>query len=107
MSDSRKVQSHHLERDAFLYIRQSSMKQVVENIESTKRQYALRSRATALGWRDDRIVVIDSDQGESGASTARREGFRQHPGTPTRLHRRLASQTVENAPRGDRGVAIA
>jgi DNA invertase Pin-like site-specific DNA recombinase len=77
MNDSRKVQSHHLERDAYLYIRQSSMKQVVENVESTKRQYALRGRATALGWPDDRIVVIDSDQGESGASTARREGFRQ------------------------------
>lgn len=77
MNDSRKVQSHHLERDAYLYIRQSSMKQVVENIESTKRQYALRTRATALGWHDDRIVVIDSDQGESGASAAWRDGFRR------------------------------
>jgi DNA invertase Pin-like site-specific DNA recombinase len=77
MNESRKVQSHHLARDAYLYIRQSSMKQVVENVESTKRQYALRGRATALGWPDDRIVVIDSDQGESGASAARREGFRQ------------------------------
>jgi DNA invertase Pin-like site-specific DNA recombinase len=53
------------------------MKQVIENIESTKRQYALRARATALGWADDRIVVIDSDQGESGASAAWREGFRR------------------------------
>jgi DNA invertase Pin-like site-specific DNA recombinase len=77
MNESRKVQSHHLARDAYLYIRQSSMKQVFENVESTKRQYALRARATALGWADERIVVIDSDQGESGASTARREGFRQ------------------------------
>ncbi|MGO9833018.1 MAG: recombinase family protein [Polyangiaceae bacterium] len=77
MNESRKVQSHHLERDAYLYIRQSSMKQVVENVESTKRQYALRGRATALGWADDRIVVIDSDQGESGASAAWREGFRR------------------------------
>src|ERR1700684_4040386 len=77
MNESRKVQSHHLERDAYLYIRQSSMKQVVENVESTKRQYALRARATALGWSDDRIVVIDSDQGESGASAAWREGFRR------------------------------
>ena len=77
MNESRKIQSHHLERDAYLYVRQSSMKQVVENIESTKRQYALRGRAKALGWPDDRIVVIDSDQGESGASVARREGFRQ------------------------------
>ena len=77
MNESRKVQPHHLERDAYLYIRQSSMKQVIENTESTKRQYALRARATALGWPDDRIVVIDSDQGESGASAAWREGFRR------------------------------
>src|SRR5829696_9429883 len=77
MNESRKVQSHHLARDAYLYIRQSSMKQVVENIESTKRQYALRARANALGWTDERIVVIDSDQGESGASAAWREGFRR------------------------------
>jgi DNA invertase Pin-like site-specific DNA recombinase len=53
------------------------MKQVIENVESTKRQYALRTRATALGWADDRIIVIDSDQGESGASAAWREGFRR------------------------------
>jgi DNA invertase Pin-like site-specific DNA recombinase len=77
MNESRKVESHHLERDAYLYIRQSSMKQVIENVESTKRQYALRARATALGWADDRIVVIDSDQGESGASASWREGFRR------------------------------
>ena len=49
MTDSLKVQSHHLQRDAYLYIRQSSMRQVVENIESTKRQYALRARAIATG----------------------------------------------------------
>lgn len=77
MNTSIKVQAHHLKRDAYLYIRQSSMKQVLENIESTKRQYALRARATALGWTEDHIVVIDSDQGESGASTAGREGFRR------------------------------
>lgn len=77
MNESRKVESHHLEREAYLYIRQSSMKQVMENVESTKRQYALRSRATALGWADDQIVVIDSDQGESGASASWREGFRR------------------------------
>jgi DNA invertase Pin-like site-specific DNA recombinase len=75
MSDSLKVQPHHLERSAYLYIRQSSMRQVIENVESTKRQYALRSRAIALGWRDDEIVVVDCDQGESGASAAWREGF--------------------------------
>lgn len=77
MNESIKVQPRHLERNAYLYIRQSSMRQVIENVESTKRQYALRARATALGWSEDRIVVIDCDQGESGASAAWREGF-QH-----------------------------
>src|SRR3974390_2494038 len=75
MNESLKVQPHHLERAAYLYIRQSSMRQVLENIESTKRQYALRGRATALGWREDQIIVIDNDQGESGASAAWRESF--------------------------------
>ena len=77
MNDALKVQPHHLQRKAFLYIRQSSMKQVLENTESTTRQYALRARALSLGWCEDRIVVIDSDQGESGASAVWREGFRQ------------------------------
>jgi len=53
------------------------MRQVIENVESTKRQYALRSRAVALGWRDDQIFVIDNDQGESGASAAWRAGFQR------------------------------
>jgi len=77
MNESLKVQPHHLERGAYLYIRQSSMRQVIENVESTKRQYALRGRAIALGWRDDQIMVIDNDQGESGASAAWREGFQR------------------------------
>ena len=72
-----KVQRHHLERGAYLYIRQSSMRQVVENAESAKRQYALRGRAVALGWRDEQIIVIDNDQGESGASAIWREGFQR------------------------------
>ena len=77
MNESLKVQPRHLERGAYLYVRQSSMRQVIENIESTKRQYALRGRAVALGWRDDQIIVIDNDQGESGASAAWREGFQR------------------------------
>ncbi len=77
MNESIKVQAHHLERAAYLYIRQSSMRQVLENIESTKRQYALRGRARALGWSEEQIIVIDTDQGESGASATWREGF-QH-----------------------------
>src|SRR5438094_7653405 len=77
MAESLKVQPHHLERGAYLYIRQSSMRQVVENVESAKRQYALRGRAVALGWRDEQIIVIDNDQGESGASAAWGKGFQR------------------------------
>ncbi|KPI17301.1 Resolvase domain-containing protein [Actinobacteria bacterium OV450] len=72
-----KVTPAHLARDAYLYIRQSSLKQVLNNAESTVRQYGLRSRAVALGWPDDRIFVIDTDQGQSGASAADREGFQR------------------------------
>jgi DNA invertase Pin-like site-specific DNA recombinase len=50
---------------------------VFDNSESTKRQYALRQRAVALGWSEDRIIVIDSDLGQSGASAADREGFQR------------------------------
>src|SRR5574337_543904 len=74
---SLKIQPRHLERDAYLYVRQSSMRQVIENVESTRRQYALRGRATALGWRDEQIVVVDDDQGESGASASWRVGFQR------------------------------
>ena len=64
----------HLQRDAYVYIRQSTVRQVVEHTESTRRQYDLRQRAVALGWPSERIVVIDEDLGESGAY-AGREGF--------------------------------
>ncbi len=77
MNPSSKTQPHHLERAAYLYVRQSSMRQVMENVESSKRQYALRGRAVALGWKEEQIVVIDSDQGESGASASWREGFQR------------------------------
>ena len=58
-----KVRPEHLKRDAYLYIRQSTIHQVFHNTESTKRQYDLRRRAIALGWTDDNVIVIDSDQG--------------------------------------------
>ena len=77
MSDAhRKVSAGHLSRDAYLYVRQSTVRQVVENTESTRRQYALRERAVALGWPTERVVVIDTDLGQSGADQDR-EGF-QH-----------------------------
>jgi DNA invertase Pin-like site-specific DNA recombinase len=72
-----KVTAEHLRRDAYLYVRQSTLRQVLENTESTARQYALRQRAVALGWPADRVVVIDTDQGQSGASAADREGFQR------------------------------
>jgi len=72
-----KVTASHLARTAYLYVRQSTLRQVVSNTESTQRQYALRQRAVALGWPTEQIVVIDQDQGQSGASAADREGF-QH-----------------------------
>jgi DNA invertase Pin-like site-specific DNA recombinase/DNA-binding XRE family transcriptional regulator len=72
-----KVRPEHLKRDAYLYIRQSTIQQVFHNTESTKRQYDLRRRATALGWADDNVIVIDSDLGQSGASAKDREGFQR------------------------------
>jgi DNA invertase Pin-like site-specific DNA recombinase len=77
MNAESKVTPQHLQRGAYLYIRQSTLRQVLENTESTQRQYALRRRAVALGWPEERIVVIDHDLGQSGASTVRREGFQQ------------------------------
>ncbi len=72
-----KVQANHLKRNAYLYVRQSTLRQVFENTESTKRQYGLRQRAIALGWSEERIIVIDTDLGQSGASSADREGFQR------------------------------
>ena len=71
-----KVKASHLQRTAYLYVRQSSLRQVFENTESTQRQYGLREQAVTLGWPLDRIIVIDSDLGLSGASSDR-EGFRR------------------------------
>lgn len=71
-----KVNASHLKRGAYLYVRQSTVRQVVENAESTHRQYALRERAVALGWPIERVVIIDSDLGQSGA-TADRVGFQR------------------------------
>ena len=72
-----KVSASHLRRDAYLYVRQSTVRQVFENTESTQRQYALQQRAVALGWPADRVIVIDSDLGQSGASATEREGFQK------------------------------
>jgi len=72
-----KITARHLQLQAMLYVRQSTLHQVFENTESTARQYALRERAIALGWETSQIVVIDQDLGQSGASAADREGFQR------------------------------
>lgn len=70
-----KVTPRHLKRAALLYVRQSTMRQVFENTESTKRQYALRDRAVALGWPRDAIIVVDGDLGHTATAAGDREGF--------------------------------
>jgi DNA invertase Pin-like site-specific DNA recombinase len=72
-----KVTNAHLERDAYLYIRQSTPRQALENTESTQRQYALRERAVALGWPIEHIHVIDCDLGKTASQAAGRDGFQQ------------------------------
>lgn len=77
MEARQKVTAEHLKRNAYLYVRQSTMRQVLENTESGERQYALRGRAIALGWPEEQVVVIDGDQAQSGASTTGRAGFQE------------------------------
>ena len=70
-----KVRADHLARPALIYIRQSTLMQVRENTASTARQYQLTRRVQELGWPEHLIVVIDQDQGQSGASAVGRTGF--------------------------------
>src|SRR3954466_16102820 len=72
-----RVQARHLDRLAIVYVRQSSPQQVQEHRESGRLQYDLRSRALALGWPADRVIVIDEDQGRSGKTAAGRPGFQR------------------------------
>ena len=75
-AETRKIAPHHLEREACLYVRQSSLRQVVQNTESGRRQYGLSRKAMALGWPAECVRVIDEDQGKSGAYSENRSGFR-------------------------------
>jgi DNA invertase Pin-like site-specific DNA recombinase len=72
-----KIRSEHLERQAIIYVRQSTLIQVRENSGSTARQYDLVKRAQDLGWETASIRVIDQDLGQSGSSTVGRDGFQQ------------------------------
>jgi DNA invertase Pin-like site-specific DNA recombinase len=70
-----KITQSHLEREAYVYVRQSSMHQVRHNLESKKRQYDLKIRAEQLGFR--KVVVLDEDLGISGSGSQERPGFGQ------------------------------
>jgi DNA invertase Pin-like site-specific DNA recombinase len=74
---SAKIQPAHLERLAVVYVRQSSAKQVLENRESTARQYAFADQAVVFGWPRERVLVIDEDLGKSGRSAEGRIGFQR------------------------------
>src|SRR5271163_4887684 len=67
-----KITADHLVRTAYVYVRQSTADQLINNPESRRRQYALKGRAEALGWQN--VVVIDDDLGRSGGGVARK-GF--------------------------------
>jgi DNA invertase Pin-like site-specific DNA recombinase/uncharacterized protein YndB with AHSA1/START domain len=75
MSDNPKVQPTHLQRWAYVYIRQSTAAQVAVNRESTDRQYRLGERAQQLGWPVERIKLIDEDLAHSGSGLVLRQGF--------------------------------
>ena len=70
-----KLRNEHLTRPALVYVRQSTLIQVRDNTASTTRQYQLAKRAQDLGWSEPLVVVIDQDQGRSGASSIGRDGF--------------------------------
>src|SRR5919204_324117 len=72
-----KVQPWHQERLAIVYVRQSTVQQVLDHHESTRLQYGLVERARALGWAADRVLVIDQDLGHSAASATDRIGFQR------------------------------
>lgn len=74
---SEKLQAHHLERLAVVYVRQSTLQQVLDHQESTRIQYSLVDRAQALGWQPERILTIDEDLGKSGSSAENRLGFQR------------------------------
>lgn len=76
-AENLKITKDHLRRNAYLYIRQSTLKQVFENTESGKRQYGLQDRISGLGWAREQIIVIDNDLGQSGSSAEGREGFKR------------------------------
>lgn len=74
---SDKIRPIHWNRLAIVYVRQSTLQQVMHHQESTRLQYGLTDRAQALGWSPDRIIVIDEDLGKSGVHAENRSGFQR------------------------------
>ena len=74
---SDKIRTRHRDRNAVVYVRQSTVRQVRQHQESTRLQYALADRARQLGWHPEQVVVIDDDLGRSGASAEVRPGFQR------------------------------
>ena len=77
MPTDTKIRTEHLRRQAVVYVRQSTPRQVCDNRESTAGQYALTDRARALGWPAAAVQTIDEDQGRSGARSDHRDGFKR------------------------------
>jgi DNA invertase Pin-like site-specific DNA recombinase len=75
MSASEKIKPTHLQRCAYVYVRQSTASQVQYNRESTDRQYKLADRALRLGWPKEQVKIIDEDLARSGSGTSDRSGF--------------------------------
>src|SRR6516165_851291 len=71
------IKAIHLSLVAVIYIRQSSPHQALTNQESLRLQYALKQLALELGWREDQILIIDSDQGQTASTTGGRQGFKE------------------------------
>ncbi len=77
MTTSELITPSHLARKALIYIRQSTLQQVLTNQESLRLQYALRLKALELGWQADDIQIIDTDLGQTAAVSQNREGFKE------------------------------
>lgn len=72
-----KILREHLTKKAVIYVRQSTQQQVEKNLESQKRQYNLKDRATSFGWPEESCVTIDDDLGTSGSHSANRPGYQR------------------------------
>lgn len=72
-----KIQGRHLERPAYIYIRQSTKAQVLHHQQSTERQYALKDKAVGLGWPEQKTRILDRDLGSSGAQVSGRKDFKR------------------------------